>query len=33
MDNFGVKYNISQKKLGTKEGKLPICDIDLIEKI
>ena len=32
MESFGVKYNISQKKLGTKEGKLPICDIDLIEK-
>ena len=32
MESFGVKYNISQKKVAPREGQIPTCDIDMIEK-
>ena len=32
MESFGIKYNISQKTIGPKEGKLPSCDIETVEK-
>ena len=32
MESFGIKYNISQKTIGPKEGKLPSCDIEMVEK-
>lgn len=32
MECFGINYNISQRSLEPKEGKLPNCDIDMVEK-
>lgn len=32
MECFGINYNISQRSLEPKEGKVPNCDIDMVEK-